>query len=194
MTELKSRTFESVLEHLKEGNERFVADKIDGQLQDSSRRAALTTGQDPYAIILSCADSRVVPELTFDTGLGELFVVRVAGNVSNISTVASIEYAVAQLGTPVLIVMGHESCGAVGAAIGKVEAGPNIKTLLAYVDDAIAESGEGADVNTVVKNNAIIQAKQILAKSAICRDAVEQGKLKIIPAYYNLDSGKVDLL
>lgn len=194
MTELLTRTFESVLEHLKEGNERFVADKVDGQLQDSSRRAALTTGQDPYAIILSCADSRVVPELTFDTGLGELFVVRVAGNVTNISSVASIEYAVAQLGTPVLLVMGHESCGAVGAAIGKVEAGPNIKTLLSYVDDAITESGEGADVNTVVKKNAIIQAKQILAKSAICRDAVEQGKLKIVPAYYNLDSGRVDFL
>ena len=109
---------ESVIERLKAGNARFVEDKLDGQLQDSKRREGLTGGQEPYAIILSCADSRVVPELAFDVGLGEIFVVRVAGNVANTSSIASIEYAVAHIGSPVLIVLGHQACGAVTAAIG----------------------------------------------------------------------------
>ena len=105
------------LDRLKEGNGRFVSDKLDGKLQDSNRRESLTGGQQPFAIILSCADSRVVPELAFDAGLGELFTVRIAGNVANTSTIASIEYAIAHLNTRVIVVMGHESCGAVGAAV-----------------------------------------------------------------------------
>jgi len=88
-----------VLDRLKTGNARFVEDKLDGKLQDSARRGGLTGGQAPYAIVLSCADSRVVPELAFDTGLGELFVVRVAGNIANNSSIGSIEYAVAHCGT-----------------------------------------------------------------------------------------------
>lgn len=96
---------EQVLDRLKAGNARFVEDKLDGKLQDSSRRSTLTSGQQPYAIVLSCADSRVVPELAFDTGLGELFVVRVAGNIANPSSTASIEYAVAHCGSKVIIVM-----------------------------------------------------------------------------------------
>ena len=92
-------TIDNVISRLKDGNDRFVEDKLDGQLQDSSRRDALTSGQEPFAIVLSCADSRVVPELAFDTGLGEIFVVRVAGNIANSSSIASIEYAVAHLGT-----------------------------------------------------------------------------------------------
>lgn len=102
-------TIQEVLDRLHAGNKRFVADKLDGKLQDSSRRDSLTSGQSPYAIVLSCADSRVVPELAFDTGLGEIFVVRVAGNVANTSSIASIEYAVAHLGTPVIVVLGHQS-------------------------------------------------------------------------------------
>ena len=101
-------TQDQVLTRLQEGNARFVDDKLDGQLQNSNRRSALTSGQEPYAIILSCADSRVVPELAFDAGLGELFVIRVAGNIANSSSIASIEYAVANLGTGIIMVLGHE--------------------------------------------------------------------------------------
>ncbi|OAV45812.1 carbonic anhydrase [Lewinella sp. 4G2] len=183
-----------VLERLKAGNERFVNDKLDGLLQDRERRGSLTGGQEPYAIILSCADSRVVPELAFDAGLGELFVVRVAGNVANSSSIASIEYAVAHIGTPVIVVLGHEACGAVTAAVAGGDNGYNLNHLLAHINPAINASEEGAEVNDVVRKNAEMTAKELQARSAIIRDAVNNGKLEIVPAYYNLSDGKVDML
>jgi len=187
-------TINEVLDRLKIGNERFVADKLDGQLQDSSRRASLTGGQEPYAIILSCADSRVVPELAFDAGLGELFVVRVAGNVANSSSIASIEYAVAHIGTPVIVVLGHESCGAVTAAVAGGDNGYNLNHLLSHIVPAISNSAADAEVNDVVRTNAKLTAKELQTRSDIIDGAVKTGKLKIVPAYYNLDTGKVDML
>lgn len=187
-------SIEEVIQRLKDGNARFVADQKDGKLQDSSRRQALTGGQEPYAIILSCADSRVVPELAFDTGLGEIFVVRVAGNVANSSSIASIEYAVAHIGTPVIVVLGHQSCGAVTAAVSGGDNGYNLNHLLMHITPAIAASAEGATVNDVVKKNAELTATELVNRSAIITNAVESGKLKILPAYYNLDTGAVDFL
>lgn len=183
-----------VITRLKAGNARFVEDKLDGQLQDSSRRQSLTSGQSPYCIVLSCADSRVVPELAFDTGLGELFVVRVAGNIANSSSMASIEYAVAHCGSNVIVVLGHQSCGAVTAAMAGGDNGYNLNHLLAHINPAINASGEGADVTTVVKKNAQLTAMELTSRSKIIGDAVASGKVKILPAYYNLDSGKVDFL
>lgn len=185
---------QDVLSRLKEGNERFIADKLDGKLQDSSRRGSLTGGQEPYAIILSCADSRVVPELCFDTGLGELFVVRVAGNVANTSSIGSIEYAVAHIGCPLLVVMGHESCGAVTAAIGGGDNGYNINHLLAHVTPAMTAAGDGAEVNDVVKKNAELTVDELSARSKIIADAIANGKLEVVPAYYELGSGRVEFL
>jgi len=187
-------TIEEVYDKLKQGNDNFVADKLDGKLQDSARRSHLTDGQQPHTIVLSCADSRVVPELAFDSGLGELFVIRVAGNVANVSSVASIEYAVAHLGTQVIVVMGHESCGAVTAAAAGGDNGPNINTLLGYIQPAIQTCGADAPINDVVRKNAELVAGELMEKSTIISDAVNSGKLKISPAYYNLNSGKVDFL
>lgn len=185
---------QEVLERLKAGNERFVSDKLDGQLQDSSRRASLTSGQDPYAIILSCADSRVVPELAFDTGLGELFVVRVAGNVANTSSIGSIEYAVAHIGCQLLVVMGHESCGAVTAAIGGGDNGYNINHLLSHITPALAGSSADDGVNDVVKKNAQMTVNELRSRSTIISDAIAAGKLLVVPAYYELESGQVQFL
>lgn len=185
---------QDALKKLKEGNERFIADKLDGKLQDSSRRASLTGGQEPYAIILGCADSRVVPELAFDAGLGELFVVRVAGNVANSSSMASIEYAVAHCGTKLIVVLGHQSCGAVTAALKGGDNGYNLNHLLAHITPAIDASGAGAAVNDVVKKNAELTAEELKTRSGIIRDVVAFGEVQIVPAYYNLDSGKVDFL
>ena len=187
-------TIQEILQRLEAGNNRFVADKLDGKLQDSSRRESLVGGQDPYAIILSCADSRVVPELAFDAGLGELFVVRVAGNVANNSSIASIEYAVAHIGSKVIVVLGHQSCGAVTAAIQGGDNGHNLNHLLYHVTPALAAAGEGAPINTVVKKNAELTAQELINRSSIIKNAVDSGALKIVPAYYNLDSGKVDFL
>jgi len=187
-------TISEIKQRLSEGNERFVADKLDGKLQNSQRRDELTKGQAPYAIILSCADSRVVPEFAFDAGLGELFVVRVAGNVANTSSLASIEYAVAHCGSSVIVVLGHQSCGAVTAAIGGGDNGHNINHLLAHITPAIAECGAEAKVNDVVRKNAMLTGQNLIKRSAIISDAVNKGSGSIIPAYYNLDSGKIDFL
>ena len=187
-------TIDSTIARLKEGNVRFINDKLDGQLQDSSRRTKLTSGQEPYAIILSCADSRVVPELAFDTGLGELFVVRVAGNVANSSSIGSIEYAVAHCGSQVIVVLGHQSCGAVTAAIAGGDNGYNINHLLSHITPAMTACGEGAAVKDVVRKNAELTALDLVNRSKIIKDAVEAGKVKILPAYYHLDSGEVEFL
>ena len=185
---------QEVLERLQAGNERFVADKLDGKLQCSSRRSSLTGGQAPYAIILSCADSRVVPELSFDTGLGELFVIRVAGNVANTSTIGSIEYAVAHIGCPLLVVMGHQNCGAVTAAIDGGNNGYNINHLLSHITPAMVAAGEGADVNTIVKENARLTTTELSDRSKIIRDAIKAGKLEVVSAYYELETGEVQFL
>ena len=187
-------TIDQVINRLKDGNGRYTNDTLKRELQDTSRRDELTGGQEPYAIVLSCADSRVVPELAFDAGLGELFVVRVAGNVANTSSIASIEYAVAHIGTPVIVVLGHEACGAVTAAVGGGDNGYNLNHLLSHIAPAMAASKDGAEVNDVVKTNAELTAKELVSRSAIIKGAVDNGKLKIVPAYYNLGSGKVDFL
>lgn len=187
-------TSNEILSRLKEGNDRYISDDLERKLQDKTRRAGLTGGQDPYAIILSCADSRVIPELAFDAGLGELFVVRVAGNVANSSSIASIEYAVAHIGSPVIVVLGHQSCGAVTAALNGGDNGYNLNHLLAHITPAISASEGDAEVNDVVRKNAEMTATELVNRSAIIRNAVNDGKLKIVPAYYNLNTGKVDFL
>ena len=192
MSRPSNRSADEALTSLKAGNERFVADKLDGKLQDSSRREELTAGQSPYAIILSCADSRVVPEFTFDTGLGELFVLRVAGNVANTSTIASIEYAVAHLGCNLIVVLGHQSCGAVTAALAGGDNGYNLNHLVAHIVPAIDSCGE-SDVDSVVKENAKVTSDSLAARSAIIQNAEKAG-LQIIPAFYCLESGKVEFL
>ncbi len=187
-------TTQDIVNRLEGGNSRFTSDNLERKLQDSQRRDALTGGQQPFAIVLSCADSRVVPELAFDAGLGELFVVRVAGNVANSSSIASIEYAVAHLGCQVIVVLGHQACGAVTAAVQGGDNGYNLNHLLSHITPAIAASGEGASIADVIKKNAQINAEELKNRSSIIGSAVEKGALQIIPAYYHLDSGKVEYL
>ena len=188
----ENKSADEALASIKAGNERFVSDKLDGKLQDSSRRQELTGGQKPYAIILSCADSRVVPEFSFDTGLGELFVIRVAGNVANTSTIASIEYAVAHLGVNLIVVLGHQSCGAVTAALAGGDNGYNLNHLVAHIVPAIDSCNE-SDVDAVVKENAKRTCENLSSRSSIIGDATKKD-LKIVPAFYCLESGKVDFL
>ena len=179
------------LDRLKEGNTRFVKDSLQHSKQDSERRGQLTKGQHPFAIILSCADSRVIPEIAFDTGLGELFIIRVAGNIANTSSIASIEYAVANLDVKLIVVMGHESCGAVTAAISGVDAGPNLNHLISMIEPAVARSDKSS-VNEVVKENARLNARLLVDKSQIISGAVKEKNVNIVSAYYNLESGVVD--
>lgn len=182
-----------ILERLKEGNKRFVADKLDDKLQHSKRRKSLTNGQSPYAIVLGCSDSRVIPEFIFNVGLGEIFTIRVAGNIANTSTIASIEYAVANFKPGVIIVLGHESCGAIASAITGGDNEYNLNHLLAHITPA-KESENGEDIITIVKKNAEHSASELVSRSAIIADAVKSGELKIFPAYYHFVSGQVDFL
>ncbi len=183
-----------VVNRLSEGNDRFVTDKPEGKQHGSLRRESLVGGQEPFAIVLSCADSRIVPELAFDTGLGELFVVRVAGNIANSSSIASIEYAVAHLGSKVIVVLGHQNCGAVTAALNGGDNGYNLNHLLSHITPAISASADNASVNDVVRKNATLNAEELKNRSAIIKEAIEPGNVRIISAYYHLDSGKVDFL
>ena len=186
-------TIQECLNRLKEGNDRFVADRLDGKLQDSSRRGSLIGGQEPYAIILSCADSRVVPEIVFDTGLGELFTVRVAGNVANIASLASIEYAVAVLKVTIVLVQGHTSCGAVQAAVDGGDLGYNLNLLLTHIAPAV-EQTPGGNIDEIIKKNGELNAEELVKRSAILSEAVKSGQLKIVPTFYHLDSGEVEFL
>jgi carbonic anhydrase len=185
---------DEVMNRLNEGNTRFKEDGLENVLVDQPRRDSLVPGQEPYAIILSCADSRVVPEHAFDSGLGEVFTVRVAGNVANTDSIASIEYAVAHLGSKVIVVLGHQSCGAVTAAMAGGDNGYNLNHLLAHVAPAIAACDAGADVNTVVKKNARLTANDLISRSSIIASAVNEGRVKVAPAYYHLTTGQVEWL
>lgn len=183
-----------IIERLQKGNNNFINDSLSHANQDGDRRSSQTGGQSPFAIILSCADSRVVPELAFDTGIGELFVVRVAGNIANTSSIASMEYAVANLGTEIIVVLGHQSCGAVTAAVGGGDNGYNLNHLLAHIAPAIDKATDSSNVDEVIRVNAQLTVEDLINRSAIIGSAVKSGKVQIVPAYYHLDSGKVEFL
>ena len=185
---------QEIIDRLKSGNERFIADQKSHAKHNSAVRNQLIEGQQPFAIILSCADSRVVPEYIFDAGLGELFVVRVAGNIANQSSIASIEYAVAHLNTTLIVVMGHQNCGAVNAAIQNADSSKHIVHLIDHIKPAMNLSNEVQNSTEVIKQNAISSAKELKEKSKIIRDAVEQNVLEIRSAYYHLDSGAVTFI
>ncbi len=182
--------WKNVLERLKIGNDNFINDNLSHKFQESSRREAVVDGQNPFAVILTCSDSRVVPELIFDTGIGELFVIRVAGNVANTSSIASIEYAVAHLNVKLIIVLGHQNCGAVTAALAGNNNGKNLDHLLKFIQPAISIS-DSQKVDDVSHVHAELTAKKLMNDSNLITKAIDNEALKIIPAYYNLESGKV---
>jgi carbonic anhydrase len=181
----------AALRRLQEGNERFVNDRAEGPGRDRKRWREIAAGQQPFAIILGCADSRVAPEIAFDSGLGELFVIRVAGNVANRSSIASIEYAAANLGTKLVVVLAHESCGAVGAVVEGGEASRNLTHLLAHIQPALDAAGDRS-VDVVARHNARLNAERLVVESRTLRRAVEDGGVRIVTAFYNLRTGVVD--
>jgi carbonic anhydrase len=186
---------DEVWKRLMAGNARFVAGKpIAYELVPLRHR--LASGQSPKAIILACADSRVGPELIFDETLGDLFVVRTAGNVTDAVALGSIEYAVDHLHSPLLVVLGHQACGAVTAACsGEKMPSSNLDAIVERINPAVTQAktyAKGNDlVELAIKENVHQSAKDVQANSEIIRDAVKSGKLNVIEAEYELDSGKV---
>jgi carbonic anhydrase len=186
-------TPEAALKELMDGNQRYVGGQLQSLNEDLSILKARTAEkQEPFAAVLSCADSRVPVEFVFDQTIGHLFVVRVAGNVTTPEITASLEYGVAVLGTKVLMVLGHGSCGAVKATIeGKAVPG-QISALYAPIRPAVDKAG--SDLNAAIDANAKIQAGLLSDASPIIAGAIKEGNLKVVAARYDIVSGKVTLL
>ncbi len=189
---------EAVLKALLTGNERFVAGTATRPHAGYVRRSELVKGQHPVAAVLGCADSRVAPELLFDQGLGDLFVVRVAGNVAEPGVIGSVEYAAEHLGTPLVVVLGHEGCGAVKSTLDGAGEDGNLGSLVKDIRPAVAQAcrstSAGCDaVHEGVHLNARAQARNLLERSPVLRALVEAGRVRVVVATYDLASGKVAL-
>lgn len=189
-------TADEVREELTAGNARFVAGKPLRPRADAERVKALTAGQSPHAVVLGCSDSRVPPELLFDQGIGDLFVVRVAGNVSEPATVGSIEYAAEHLGTPLIVVLGHHGCGAVSATADGAPAKGNLGAIVREIQPAVKAARRGAAGGAVVHDaihlNARAAADQLVAESTVLGRLVAEGKVRIAVAIYDLETGAVE--
>lgn len=183
------------LERLLAGNQRFAEGHSIHPDEDLVRRAALATGQKPFAVVLSCSDSRVPPELVFDQGFGDLFVVRVAGNIFDDAVDGSIEYATEHLGAQLIVVLGHESCGAVTAAI-QHNREAHIQTLAKAIEPALVESAKqsGDATANAVRANVQMVRRQIESNPPILSKLVGEKKLRVVGAYYNLHDGTVSLV
>lgn len=186
-------TGREALGRLKSGNDRFVKNSLSPVSLSPMTRQALTKGQNPFSMVLSCADSRVPPEYIFNAGLGDLFVVRAAGEVADRSVMASLEYGAEHLHIPLLIVMGHESCGAVKAAVEHAEVGgPNlqflVKAIRAGTDRTEKERGE---LRGAILANVEQVINDLMTGSEILRHSAETGQLLVVGGYYELGTGRV---
>jgi len=185
-----------VLRELKAGNEHHVAKQYQHPHQTTERQRELASGQSPHAIILSCADSRVAPEIILDQGLGDLFDVRVAGNVAGVAELASIEYAVEHLHTPLLVVMGHQKCGSVTSAAEPGTPEGHLPSLIAMIQPAVAKAkGQPGDlIENAVRVNVENVVRRIRTSKPLLADFVAHGQLTVVGAVYSLDTGKVTWL
>jgi carbonic anhydrase len=187
---------DAALARLMEGNRRYTHQKVKHPDESLSRRKELEGTQHPFAVILGCADSRVPPELLFDQGLGDLFVIRVAGNIVDDAILGSIEYAVEHLNTKLIVVLGHEKCGAVTAAVeGGAPAG-HLAALVEAIRPVLAVTADmpGDKIHNCVLENARRVARQVRQSEPVLKEAGERRGLKVIAADYALDTGAVTLL
>lgn len=180
-------TADEALEKLKSGNKRYLsAEKNEGDISPALREQTCAEGQSPYAVIITCSDSRVIPESIFSAGIGELFVIRVAGNVIDNHQLGSIEYAVDHLGCRLIVVMGHDHCGAVGAAIGHEPEG-YVKSITDEIKKAIGEETDGYKASCLNVLHSVKKIRECLAiddKSNLC----------VCGALYHLEDGRVEFL
>jgi carbonic anhydrase len=194
-----SLTPDQALAALKEGNDKFITDAPFRGVQGRERRVEIARGQAPIAVLVACSDSRVPPELLFGRGLGELFIVRNAGNTVDTTALGSIQYAVAELGVPLILVLGHERCGAVDAAVKVVKdnatfpgaIGQMIEPILPAVIKAQTQPGDLLD-NAVRENVRRVVSRLRTAAEPILHDPLVAGKVKVVGARYDLDDGDVD--
>ncbi len=190
---------DAALERLMRGNARYV-EGVAMRHDFKGEREALAGGQNPFAAILSCADSRIAPEYAFDAARGDLFVVRVAGNFANDDMIASLEYGVAVLNVPLIMVLGHGSCGAVDATVKAVKDGTqfpgHLPSLISAITPAVKAvlDAPGDLLANAIKENVVLNVHALSTATPILRKAVDEKKLRVVGAIYNLATGKVDLV
>ncbi len=182
---------------LKEGNGRYTSGNLQHPGQTTERRSEVTKSQHPFAVIVSCSDSRVPPEIVFDQGLGDLFIFRVAGNVIDDHGLGSIEYAVDHLNVRLIVVLGHQSCGAVQAAketiAAKGKAPGHIESLVTAIKPAVEATAKD-DLDTTIKANVKHVVQALWSSTPILKAKVDSGELRVVGGYYSLDSGAVTFL
>lgn len=195
LTVPQSLSPDAALQKLIEGNQRFIQHKPQYPDQSAARLQEVAQAQHPFATILSCADSRVPAEIVFDQGIGDIFDVRIAGNIAIPEAIGSIEYAVALLGTPLLMVLGHERCGAVTAAVQQQALLGEISTFVKAIKPAVEKvKGQPGDaVENAVVANVQYQIER-LQRSQLLTERLQSGKLKIVGGRYDLDTGRVTLI
>jgi carbonic anhydrase len=188
-----TKTPDAALAELMAGNKRFTSGRLTAHDQDLAILKQHTEEkQEPFAAVLSCADSRVPVELVFDQSIGHIFVTRVAGNVITPEIIGSLEYGAAVLGTKVILVMGHSNCGAVKATIQSKEVPGQISSLFPHIQPAVDQAGSNLEAAT--KANAKIQAKLLSQSSTVISGLVKSGGVKVVAGYYDLGSGAVTLI
>ena len=191
-------TGEQALQKLMEGNARYASGNASHPDQSMQRRSELIAGQHPFAVIIGCSDSRIPPEVIFDQGLGDIFVIRTAGQVMDNVSIGSIEYAVEHLGVPLVVVLGHDSCGAVTAATEGGEVPGHLDSLVNFILPAVEQAREMGNsselLNNSIDNNIYNIVDDLLASQPILSEKVEKGELLIVGARYHLDSGEVETL
>jgi len=190
------KTSDKNLKKLIEGNKRYVESKPVHPNQTAKRRKEITKGQKPFAIIVGCSDSRVPPEILFDQGLGDLFIIRVAGNIVDDVALGSIEYAADHLGTKLIVVLGHGKCGAVSATVKGGEVHGHIGSIVKKIAPAVKKAkGQPGDVtDNAIRNNIALVVKKIASSKPVIAGLIKKGELKVVGAYYNIDSGVVEII
>lgn len=196
---------ETALARLVEGNQRFVANARNPVAKNHhDRRAELASGQEPFAIILGCSDSRVPVELVFDQGLGDLFVIRVAGNIVAPSQMGSVEFAAEHFGTRLVVVLGHSHCGAIISALEEARQpvasqSPNLRSIVDSIRPAVetlVQDGQALDQDEIVRQavraNVCVSVNKLRHGSTILKNLIAAGKLRIVGAEYSLETGEVD--
>lgn len=187
----------NALHQLIAGNKRFAAGNAKHPNQTIERREELNEGQHPFAVVISCSDSRVCPEIVFDCGLGDLFVVRSAGQVADDAELASVEYAVEHLGVELVLILGHSSCGAVGATVAGGQVNGHLAALVDAIEPALQRSengGQAPDVDQCARENVRMQVEQLRGCEPLIRPRVDVGNLQIIGGFYDLATGEVEIL
>ena len=190
----------SAWQRLLDGNARFVSGQLQHPHQDGPRRTEVAAGQKPFAVVIGCADSRTSPEILFDQGLGDLFVIRLAGNIVDDAALGSIEFAVAQLGARLIVVLGHEKCGAVKATVGVVNGDPVPAGHIGSIVEAIrpaAQAAKGRDgdpVENAVRENVHEIVARLKVSTPILAPLVKAGELQVVGARYDLDDGKIGIV